>query len=86
MTSEYKSDAPCRRPAKGDLAQRILNYSAWCREEGPNGEWQGDVLMDVGQVGLVLTDSYQALSGFWFVKMLVDGNILVVDADSIAVV
>jgi len=47
MTSEYRHDGPYRRPAKGDLAYRVLKYPGWCNEEDPGGEWLGDVAMEM---------------------------------------
>jgi len=86
MTSEYRHDGPYRRPAKGDLAYRVLKYPGWCNEEDPGGEWLGDVAMDGGESGLVLTKPYQEHSGCWWVKMLVNGCILVVDMNTIEVI
>lgn len=73
-------------PKKGDLARRVLRDPGWCDEEGPDGTWLGDVLMDGFQTGLVMTDSWSGVSGGNFVKMLVDSRILVVDIDTIEVV
>jgi len=86
MTSEYRHDGPYGRPAKGDLAYRVLKYPGWCNEEDPGGEWLGDVAMDGGESGLVLTEPYQRHNDCWWVKMLVNGSILVVDMNTIEVI
>jgi len=86
MTSEHRHDGPYGRPAKGDLAYRVLKYPGWCNEEDPGGEWLGDVAMDGGESGLVLTKPYQRHNDCWWVKMLVNGSILVVDMNTIEVI